>query len=240
MLGYTLAVAKYFGAEVHVLYVCELKVDTMAPSIVRYQLLQEEKHRAQQELGDFIQQFAVHQIKVIQEVEIGFAKENIPDYIRRNKEIDLLVLGLNDTTPRIQKAIWGTTILSVLENSPIPVLIIPKGILFQDIKNLAYLSPIIDNWEDNYQSLKDLAIYFSANLLVAHPRESRHIPSPIPDQHHVLDNYENDLQSFIHNENLQLLVTVASARNTLQRLLKYSAAQKMALRATIPLLVWKK
>jgi nucleotide-binding universal stress UspA family protein len=240
MFGYTLAVAKYFRAEVHVLYVCELKVDTMAPSIVRYQLLQEEKHRAEQELANFIEQFSIHQMTVVQEVEIGFAKENIPNYLHRNNSIDLVVLGLNDTTPRIQKAIWGTTILTVLEESPVPVLVIPKGILFQDIKNMAYLSPMTDHWENSYEALHDLATYFKANLLVAHLQDSNYLPSEKEKNHYVLENYAADLQSFIHNENLQLLVTITSARNTLQRFLKYSAAQKMALRATIPLLVWKK
>ncbi len=237
-LAFTLAVAKYFHAEVVILYVCELKVDTMAPSVVRYQLLQEEKHKAEQVLDAFLKDFGTHHVPVTKEVEIGFAKENIIAYTERNPSIDLIVMSSHDTTSMIQRKIWGTTISTVIDNAQIPILVIPKGIVFQDIKKMAYLTPNKDHWQKQHPPIQDLAHYFKAQLLVVHLAESQHAEKELP-QHFVLENYEEDLPSFIHNHNLHLLVTVTTARTALQRLLRYSSAQKMALNTTIPLLVWK-
>jgi nucleotide-binding universal stress UspA family protein len=235
---YTLAMAKYFNAEVITLYVSELKVDTMAPSILRYQLQQEEKKKAQRVLQQFIKKFEVHNISIRQEVELGFAKENIAIYTQKNEDIDLIVLGVNDEPP-LKKVLWGTTIATIIDSVKTPILVIPKGIVFQDIQNMAYIIP--EGQEENSipSAIEDLAQYFDAKLYITHLPSSKN-DKPSPSNYVLLDNYDTALQSFVYNQNLHLLVTCSSARNTLQRIIKYSSAQKIAHKVTIPLLVWKK
>ncbi len=238
-LAYTLAIAKYFAAEIVVLYVCELKVDMMAPSILRYQLQQEEKKKAQKLLNRFVKSVANTNTNIQQEVEIGFIKESVAIYTHKNKTIDLVALGVNDESS-FKKAIWGTTTSSIIDGVDIPVLVIPKGIVFQKIKNIAYVSPENQYWQLMESALNELADYFEAQLYITHLAASQTTNILKQKNHILLEDYKGALQSLIHNQNLNLVVTCTSARNTLQRMFKYSNAQKMALKVTIPLLIWKK
>jgi len=236
--AYTLSVAKYFGASVDILYICEPSPDVVTPTIIRHQLQEEEKKSAQKKLKEFVKEFEVHRIPIHQEVELGYARENIATYANKTPNIDLIAMGADENNSLTQ-AIWGTAISSTIEYVQQPVLVIPKGILFQDIKHIAYVIPPNEDGQQNFPQVAQLAKNFEATLFVAslHP-----IGTTMPPAKQVihLADYTTDLQSFVYNKNIHLLVTASSTRNNLSRLLQYSSAQKMALRATIPLLVLKK
>ena len=236
--NYTLSVARYFDAEVVVLYVSELKVDTMAPSILRYQLQQEEKRKAERVLEKFLAENTYQNKPVIHPVvEMGFAKENISIYAKKNDEIDFIVLATSDE-PRLKKVLWGTTISTVIDEVNVPVLVLPKGIIFRDILNIAFISPEGEDWQELYPDMKQLAQYFGAKLYITHLNDPK-VAIKEEEEHAVLSDYKRALQAFVYNQDIHLLVTSAMARSTIQRMLKYSMAQRMALKVTIPLLVWK-
>jgi nucleotide-binding universal stress UspA family protein len=235
---YTLAVAKKFEARVEVLYVCELDVGVMVPGILRYQLAQEQKKSAQLVLKNWLKAFDFDGVLVNGQVELGFPKETIAIFANKRKEIELIAMGSADNHG-FAKMIRGTVISKTIENVHCPVLIIPKGIVFQSIKNMAYVTPVVEDWRPSYPQLEAIAEKFEAQLYVTHLQEA---PSEEfkGAEHVVLENYVGALHSFVYNANLHLLVTLASVRSTIRKILQYSKAQKMAFETLIPLLVLKK
>lgn len=234
---YTLAVAKYFGASIDLLHVCEPNIGILVPSIMRHQLIQEQKSTAQIILQNWLEQFDTQDLQIHQEIELGYAKESIAIYANKQQDIDLVVMGAKDNHS-FTKILWGTIISKTIDGVDAPVLVVPKGIVFQDIKNVLYLTPVLENWRKIYPKVQKIAQGFKAKLFVAHLPEAPY-QTLEGENHVVLENYESALHAFTYNKNLHLLVTLASVRNTFQKILKYSKAQKMAFETIIPLLVLK-
>lgn len=237
---YTLAIARRFGAEIDVLHICEPNMDILVPGILRHQLMQEQKQAAQQMLGNWLNEFDLGRVEVKQSVELGYAKEMIAVYANRQEALDLIIIGTKDSSSSFKKIIWGTIISRTIDGvKNVPVLVVPKGIIFQSIKNIAYVTPMELTWRAIYPQVEQIAADFEATLHVTHLPEAKY-EALDHENHVVLEDYESALQVFGYNQNIHLLVTVASARNTFQKILKYSKAQKMAFETVIPLLVLKK
>lgn len=240
---YALTMAKYFGASIDVLYVCKPNIDILVPSVMRFELLQEQKRNAEKMLHDWVKEFEVHNIPIHKEVELGFAKETIAIYANKREDIDLIAIGINDDHS-FSKLFWGTIVSQTVESSTTPVLVIPRGINFQDIKNIAYIAPDVRDWHAVYPQVKQMAVHFGAKLYITHLPQAKYGVIE-GEEHIVLADYASALHVFAYNTNLHLMVTMASTaptsvRNTFQRMFRYTKAQKMALKATIPLLVLKK
>lgn len=234
---YALAVARYFMARVKVLHICEPSMGIMVPGIVRYQLNREQKKTAQHLLAKWVSTFDPEGVVVEQQVELGFPKETIAFYANQQQP-DLLVMGTKDNHS-FTKLLRGTIISKTVEQVQCPVLLVPKGIVFQSIQNMAYVTPVVEDWRPTYPLLQDIAQTFGARLYVTHLQEA---PKEVldGDQHLVLEDYGRALHALIYNTNLHLLVTLESVRGTLQKMLQYSKAQKMAFETLIPLLILKK
>lgn len=237
---YTLAIAQRFGATIDVLHICEPNMDILVPGILRHQLMQEQKQTAQRILQNWLNEFEFKQVAIKQEVELGYAKEMIAIYANKQDGLDLIIIGTNDSSSSFKKIIWGTIISKTIEGvASVPVLVVPKGIVFQEIKNIAYITPIDATWRPVYPKVERIAADFKATLYVAHLPQATY--ERLENENHVvLEDYGSALPAFAYNNNLQLLVTVASVRSTFQKMLQYSKAQKMAFETHIPLLVLKK
>ncbi len=237
---YTLAIAKRFGAEIDVLHICEPNMDILVPGILRHQLMQEQKQAAQRMLKNWVNAFDVKQVPIKQEVTLGYAKEMIAIYANKQANLDLIIIGTKDSSSSFKKIIWGTIISNTIEGvSNVPVLVVPKGIVFQEIKNIAYITPIDATWRPVYPQVEQIAADFKAALHVTHLPQAKY--EKLENENHVvLEDYGSALHAFAYNNNLHLLVTVASVRSTFQKIVQYSKAQKMAFETLIPLLVLKK
>jgi nucleotide-binding universal stress UspA family protein len=237
---YTLAIARTSGAKVDVLHICEPNMDILVPGILRHQLMQEQKQMAQRMLENWLDKFDFKQVEVQQEVKLGYAKEMIAIYANKQKALDLIIIGTKDRSNSFKKIIWGTIISKTIEGvASVPVLVVPKGIVFQEIKNIAYITPTNATWRPVYPQVEEIAADFKAALYVAHLPQAKE-KGLKKDNHVVLEDYGSALHAFAYNKNLDLLVTVASVRSTFRKMLQYSKAQKMAFETLIPLLVLKK
>lgn len=235
---YALAIARYFEATVEVLHICEPTLDITVPSIVRYQLHREEKKRAQKVLANWLKPIDSKGITILQQVELGYPKETIALYANQQSQPDLLVMGAKDNHS-FTKFLRGNIISRTVEQAHCPVLIVPRGIVFQAIQNMAYVTPVIEDWRPTYPMLQEIAQIFGARLLVTHLQKQPEEPLG-PEEHIVLDDYGRSLQALIYNANLHLLVTLESVRGALRKMLQYSKAQKMAFETLVPLLILKK
>jgi nucleotide-binding universal stress UspA family protein len=237
---YTLAIARRFGAKVDVLHICEPNMDILVPGILRHQLMQEQKQMAKRMLENWLDKFDFKQVEVQQEVKLGYAKEMIAIYANKQKALDLIIIGTKDRSNSFKKIIWGTIISKTIEGvARVPVLVVPKGIVFQEIKNIAYITPADATWRPVYPQVEEIAADFKAALYVAHLPQAKQ-KGLEKENHVVLEDYGSALHAFVYNKNLDLLVTVASVRSTFRKMLQYSKAQKMAFETLIPLLVLKK
>lgn len=237
---YTLAIARRFGAEIDVLHICEPNIDILVPGILRHQLMQEQKQAAQRMLKNWLDKFEIKQVVIKQTVELGYAKERIAIHANKQEDLDLIIIGTKDSSSSFKKIIWGTIISKTIEGvSSTPVLVVPKGIVFQEIKNIAFITPLDATWRAVYPQVEQIAADFKATLYVAHLPQAKY-ESLENENHLVLEDYASALHAFAYNNNLHLLVTVASVRTTFQKILQYSKAQKMAFETLIPLLVLKK
>ena len=166
---------------------------------------------------------------------MGYPKETIALYANQQARADLLVIGSEDNHS-FTKLLRGTIISKTVEQVHSPVLIVPRGSVFQSIQNMAYVTPVVEDWRPTYPMLQEIAAIFGARLLVTHLQE---VPEATldPEEQLVLEDYGSSLHALIYNANLHLLVTLASVRGTLRKMLQYSKAHKMALETLIPLLI---
>lgn len=235
-LKFVLDISRLFGAEIKILHVVEPNLDLLVPGFARHSLIQEQRITAELKLKKFIEDIDIN-VAFTLHVEIGLPRESIAHFANNNDDINLIAIGSKDELS-LSKVIWGSIISNTVELSEVNVLVIPKGIRYQEITNIAFLTPDTYDWNADQDTLKIIAELFNARIFITHLKADVGVDEEI-DDHILLDDYNHSLNVFTYNNGIQMYITVALKRNMLARLFRYSKIQKMAAKTQIPLLLLK-
>ena len=235
-LKFVLAISRLFGAEIKILHVVEPNMDLLVPGIARHSLIQEQRRTAELKLEKFIEGIDIN-VNFTLHVEIGLPRESIAHFANNNADINLIAIGSKDELS-LSKVIWGSIISNTVELSEVNVLVIPKGIQYQNISKIAFLTPDTYDWSTDQDTLKIIADLFNAKIFITHLEADVGADVDVTD-HILLDDYNHSLNVFTYNNGIQMYITVALKRNVLARLFRYSKIQKMAAKTQIPLLLLK-
>ncbi|WP_179222946.1 universal stress protein [Pontibacter ummariensis] len=192
-------------------------------------------------------------IKVSCVTKMGGSFDQIMEAIEAY-HVDLVVMGMQGGNA-ISQAILGSTTISVMQESPVPVLAVPKGIQYKGFRSVAFatnLSKLPENAD--LHMLRDFIKVLKAKLQVLHLYQTdsqfrmfdaRDALATLQRNFQDVDydfsfDFRKDvaagIQDFIQEEQVDLLVLIPQKHNVIERLLDQSITGKITAHPLVPLL----
>lgn len=177
--------------------------------------------------------------------------------------IDFIVIGTSGESADISKKLFGTNTSEILEDVNCPVIAVPEGCTYKEIKRIAYASDLI-KLEKELEKIISFAKQFDASIEVFHVSpifpdlgdvEKMNIPAKIEQlkqkyQYDSIDYYvqktaqDNQIQSginaFLSHHNSDLLVIFHNNVTGIDRFLTESETEKLVTHIKTPMLVFPK
>lgn len=263
-LAYAFEIARLAGAELMLLHVF---FPSMSPSAAHnvtdvMEDMEEGKSRELLEFADQVRKiltieseapgrFDAVPVKVV--AKLGGAYEKILETIERY-DTDLVVMGMQGGEA-VSQALLGSTTISVIQKSRVPVLAVPKGVDFNQFATIVFAIDLRKlNATTNLRFLSDVVQIFKANLQVLHVYRNetqQNTFDTTPPLQHLVDQFEHipytvnfdvqenvaaAIQQFIRAKRADLLVLIPQKHTILDRLLDKSITGKITARPLVPLL----
>lgn len=188
--------------------------------------------------------------------EVGVLPEMVSELIDE-KQNSLVILGMSDINATA-KSILGSSSRSLIERGGFPLLLIPAGFVFNEVRKIAFATDLRAEDIDVLHSLSGFARYFDAEILVVHVNDDRkHHNEYVKKEDAFLNNitakvnYDKIFFRRINNAhvgegldwltehgNIDVLVMIHRPLGFLERLIKGSYTKKQADRIHIPLMVF--
>lgn len=217
-----------------------------------------EGERKLQELNDqLIQSNPLAEVSTAIVVKYGFAADEIPVQVQAH-HADLVVMNTGGASGLVRQVV-GTVSVSVMEDSPCPVLIIPNGWEFKPFSKIVYATDLEGNQEGLLTSVANFAKAFSAHLTMVHILGKDHSTSDkeakqfslnkLLESHEYKDHsfqfyaYEDvisGIYKFSKEESADLIVMATRPRSFWKKLFSMSTTEKVAYHPPIPLLTYHK
>ena len=170
-----------------------------------------------------------------------------------NKNIDLIVMGTKGASG-LEKVIFGSNTVHVMQRCIAPVLAIPDGCLFTNLDNIAFTTNhlTLHNIEE-LKPLKELVDHHHSKLNVLHFDEIDGVSKQKLENKAFLkeyfsettceniDSYSNDLyntlEKYIHTNDIKLIAMMRKKHTFLERLFNRHPEETLAFNIDIPFLV---
>jgi nucleotide-binding universal stress UspA family protein len=182
----------------------------------------------------------------------------VDSIIRKVKEVkaDLVVTGMKHDHKEFRK-IFGSTVAGLINKSPVPVIVVPEGVKFQNIATTALAFESDVDAEGNphiLDTLHEIAEHFHSRVYMVKVSKNKlqeafsllHKPYRLTKMMGNTDplfesisnkNVEGGLLTFVQNYNVNLLALMPHRNSPIQRLIKMSLTRKMIFDANLPLLI---
>lgn len=257
-LNYALLLAKKINAEVSILYIKNIPlVDNSYPNAIYETYISEIDEYTTKNFDKLKSKLLTESgVKYTIQSSFGFINDEIQEYVANN-EIDLIILGTTGTSG-LEEILIGSNAASVVAKSIVPVLVIPPGAQFNEIKQIVYSS---DFNEPEFPSLSRLAYFadlYEAEISILHVESENDKYFDIENNFFVknkdqiaLNNWKvisveekdgvmESINLFINEKQADLLVMAKHNRNFFDRIFHRSLSKQMAYHTKIPLLVLNK
>lgn len=186
------------------------------------------------------------------EFKTGFPGEKIIDSVSENNA-EMIIMGSTGDSSRIKK--WfGSVSTNVMNESPVPVLLVPQGVKYGGIKNVLYAYDDYETDKDCIDEVLSFAKKFDANIHFIHVRkENDNNPG-----FYIWDLVENKyplekiqtlqlepqsittaINDYAITHEIDMMVFGTKERNLFQKLVDKSITRKMNFHSSIPLLIVK-
>ena len=170
-----------------------------------------------------------------------------------NKKIDLIVMGTKGATG-LEKVIFGSNTVHVMQRCIAPVLAIPDGCLFTDLDRVAFTTNYLTlhNIEE-LRPLKELVALYDSKLNVLHFDDIKGVSNQRKENKKFLKTYFSDvtyenidsfstdlyktLEEYVHANNIKLIAMMRKKHSFLERLFNTHPEETLAFNIDIPFLV---
>ena len=191
-------------------------------------------------------------IKMGFEVRPGFAVDEILGFLKQ-KKIDLIVMGTDGKTS-VGDILIGSVVTNVIKKSPVPILVIPENVKYNEIKKiaLAYDYSEIKNLHV-LDTLKAITEMFKAEVLVVNILRSEKSLLKKTGSSNMLESFLSKIKhsfhfpinksiveginNFVDNTGVDLSAVIPHKHKVLHRLFHKSNVKRIALHPHVPLLV---
>ncbi|GAA4272880.1 universal stress protein [Aquimarina gracilis] len=171
----------------------------------------------------------------------------------RSKEIDLIVMGTNGATGAAE-VVFGSNTLNVIRKVDCPVLAIPQGYGFKDLKTILYtidyedhfntsgIAPLMDVLAKYKSSLRILKIKEDDTITIADFDDKKHMKEFFKGVNHTFHSIVNvptalAINSFVQIMNIDLTAMFIKRETFMERFFKGSETSKISYGTRVPLLI---
>ncbi|HEY5689248.1 MAG TPA: universal stress protein [Yeosuana sp.] len=170
-----------------------------------------------------------------------------------NKQIDLIVMGTKGASG-LEKVIFGSNTVHVMQRCVAPVLAIPDGCLFTNLNRVAFTTNYLTlhNIEE-LRPLKELVTLYNSKLNVLHFDDIKGISDQRKENKKFLKTYFSDvtyenidsfstdlyktLEEYVHANDIKLIAMMRQKHTFLERLFNRHPEETLAFNIDIPFLV---
>ncbi|MBA4853085.1 universal stress protein [Emticicia sp. BO119] len=255
--SYATFLASKFNAELLVVHIFfpmvpldpNLAYDTIAPST-----LQEEMVKSYEiQLKTIVDALTEKKIKAESELIVGSLSVSIADFAK-NKKADLIIIGKTPDTSFFDRLI-GSTASSVVNNTSVPVLIVPAHSHTPSFTHIVYGTELESEEKNVLARLFDFAREFHSKITLI--KINADFELNVQDDKQMLkdiqegfskeqfafeaikaDDVSEGLLSSVHNHKADLLVVAGHHHDFLSDLINPSKSKKIINKTDIPLLVY--
>lgn len=255
-LKYTLAFFSEKEIKITFLHVYHVPAITPEmPADIIYQSIEESRKMAREELSHLSKE--VTEISSTIQSDYLVKQEPLSDACKetvKEKNIDLIVMGTHGATG-LKKLLFGSNAAGIIASAACPVLAIPEKALFRKMKTILFASDYHDSDLEDISALAEIARQFDSEIIVVHVSEGKESDSAMlhwfegivkkkTDYPKILffllgkSDIVQSLDSFIRNNDVDLLAMSTRKRSPFQKLFSPSMTKKMAYHTGTPLLAF--
>jgi len=172
-------------------------------------------------------------------------------------QIDLVIMGMKGST-NLAGIIFGSTTISILENSSCPIIVVPEDAEISEIKKITYATAYNFSDIEALEKVVEIAGPFNAQINVLHIcHESQSAENDKKAMEIFMEevkrkitygnisfqlisgkDIENVLEEYVEENNTDMLVMSAHHRDFFDKLFKKSITKHMVYHSSIPLMVF--
>ena len=205
-----------------------------------------------QSLKEELMETGIVKIKMLTEQGDDFIDEL--EKLARHQEADLIIMGITGRST-IGQALIGSNTLEIVAKKVCPVLIVPPGATFKDVKNVLLTS----DFKNVYVStpsvpIKKILKTFQPNLHIinvdsehyvalteeyqAERAKLKEIFEDFNPEFYFLGWYDVDeaINQFAHDKNIDFIITIPRDRSLTEKMFKTAKTKKLVYHSAIPVL----
>ena len=175
--------------------------------------------------------------------------------VSEKNQVDLIVMGTKGASG-LQKVIFGSNTVRVIQRCYVPVLAIPDNCVFSSLKKIAFTTNNITSFnKDHLKPLIDLVELCNSKLHVLHVADEHHLAQRQNENTHFFNsNFVNaihdymdvkakDMYHIVHKyiieNDVNMLCMISEKHSFLERLLNKHLVETFAFSIDVPFLVMK-
>lgn len=185
----------------------------------------------------------------------GFPLDEVINGLVKEYKADMIVMGSKGATG-LKRVLLGSNAVAVINNSPVPVLVVPENAVFKPLKRIVYATDM----ESHREETKTVAMFaglFNAEVKILHVL--REDASKVPDTDSIvneligLTNYKNisfelsrgddiaeAVDRFVTQTDADLLAMFTHHLDFYEKLFGRSVTRRLAFHSSVPLLTFNK
>lgn len=173
--------------------------------------------------------------------------------VSKKHDVDLILMGTKGATG-LQKVIFGSNTVRVMQRCKVPVLAIPDNCVFSDLNKVAFTTNHVTLFhEHQLKSLKDLIQLNKSKLFILHIADENHLVQSQSQNidlfnshfldvvHDYIDVRFNDMYEVVHQyiieNDINMLAMMSEKHSFLERLFNRHPVETFAFNIDIPFLV---
>ncbi|MBQ4802979.1 universal stress protein [Aquimarina sp. MMG015] len=173
----------------------------------------------------------------------------------KSKKIDLIIMGSNGATGA-REVVFGSNTLNVIRKVDCPVLVIPQGYVFENLKTVLYtlddndhfntegMDPLVDTVVKYKSSLRILKIKEDDTVTIAEFDDKKQLKDFFKNINHTFHSITNvpsalAIDSFVQIMNIDMNAMFIQKETFIERFFYGSEASKISYRTRVPLLIMK-
>lgn len=256
-LAYAIFLAKQFNAELLVVHIYfpvvpldpNLAYDTIAPSTLQEEMIK----NYELQLKEIVDSLKEKHVKAHSEMIVGSLSSSIAD-LAKTKKADLIIIGKTPDTSFFDR-LTGSTATSVINNTSVPVLIVPANSHTPSFKNIIYgteleseekgvLAKVFEFGKEFHSKITLIKVNADFELNV---QDDEQLLKDIQDgfskekfafEAIKADDVSEGLLNSAHTHKADLLVVAGHHHNFLSELINPSKSKEIIDKTDIPVLVY--
>ncbi len=192
-LEYGVELAKYFSSGLVLLHIDQIPVMSSEFGMSAYNLtdvISDNKEILQKKAEKLaLEEPLIAHIDYFSET--GNPVDIIDEYVNEHG-IDMVVMGISGHGSKFMKNVFGSTAVAVSRKVNVPTIIVPPGVKYQKIQNIAYAC----DYDPKIESNSSLVQVKYINTLLGSDLQILHV---IP-ENHELNNTESEIDNFVEHK----------------------------------------